>query len=163
MATGDEGLAARCLVSLGILHYVFCDYPLTLALDLLMQAEPVLARVKDWEFLAECSRVSSWVHYEMGQYDLAYACAASALEECNRIGDAQGCANLHNEIGKTRSAHRDFEGSFRSHLCSLEIRKSLGLPPIPGALRGMGLAWAKLGKVEDARQAFEDSLQQFAR
>ncbi|KAG6913988.1 hypothetical protein DXG01_003039 [Tephrocybe rancida] len=159
-ATGAEGLAARCLVDLGRLHFRFRKFPT--ALDLLTQAEPVLARVKDWEYHAECSRVSSWVHYYMGQYDLAYACAASALEECDHIGDTQGCAGLHNEIGRILSARGDFEGSLRSHLCSLEIRKSLGLPPLPGALRGMGLAWAKLGKVEDARQAFEELLQQFA-
>ncbi|KAG6905880.1 hypothetical protein DXG01_017120 [Tephrocybe rancida] len=160
-ATGDEGLAARCLVSLGILHFMLRKYPT--ALDLLTQAEPVLARVKDWEYHAECSRVSSWVHYYMGQYDLAYACAASALEEYDRIGDAQGCAGMHNDIGDIFSARGDFEGSLRSHLRSLEIRKSLRLPPLPGALRGMGLAWAKLGKVEDARQAFEELLQRFAR
>ncbi|KAG6913346.1 hypothetical protein DXG01_007536 [Tephrocybe rancida] len=160
-ATGDEGLAARCLLSLGTLHFRFRTYPT--ALDLLAQAEPVLARVKDWEYHAECSSVSSWVHYHMGQYDLAYACAASALEEFDRIGDAQGCAVLHTEIGRILSACRDFEGSLRSHLRSLEIRKSLGLPPLPDALRGMGLAWAKLGKVDNARQAFEELLQWFAR
>ncbi|KAG6905567.1 hypothetical protein DXG01_001954 [Tephrocybe rancida] len=160
-AIGDEGLAARCLVDLGRLHFRFGKYPT--ALDLLMQAEPVLARVKDWEYHAECSRVSSWVHYNlMGQYDLAYACAASALEEFNRIGDAQGSSFLHNEIGRILSARGDFEGSLRSHLRCLEIWTSLGLPPLPDALQGMGLAWAKLGKVEDACQAFRKLLQQVA-
>ncbi|KAG6914136.1 hypothetical protein DXG01_002239 [Tephrocybe rancida] len=159
-ATGDKGLAARCLLSLGILHFMFRDYPLTL--DLLMQAEPVLARVGDWEHHAECSRVSSWVHYYMGQYDLAYACSVSALKEHDRIGDAQGCANLHNDIGKILSARGDFEGSLRSYLRCLEIWMSLGWSPSSSALQGMGLVWAKLEKVEDARQAFEDSLQPFA-
>ncbi|KAG6906491.1 hypothetical protein DXG01_013690 [Tephrocybe rancida] len=159
-ATGDENLAARCLLCLGILHFRFRDY--STALDLLTQAEPVLARVKDWEYHAECSRVSSWVHYYMGQYDLAYACAGSALEESDRIGDAQGCATLHDDIGRILSACGDFEGSLGSYLCCLEIAKSLGLPPSPDALQGMGLAWAKLGKVKDACQAFEDSLQQLA-
>ncbi|KAG6914476.1 hypothetical protein DXG01_017037 [Tephrocybe rancida] len=159
-ATGDEGLAARCLVDLGGLHFSFRKYPT--ALDLLTQAEPVLAQVKDWEYHAECSRVSSWVHYYMGQYDLAYACAASALEECDRIGDTQGCASLHNGIGRILSACGDFEGSLWSHLCSLEIGKSLRLPPLPNALQGTGLAWAKLGKVEDACQAFKKLLQQVA-
>ncbi|KAG6918188.1 hypothetical protein DXG01_015976 [Tephrocybe rancida] len=159
-ATGNEGLAARCLVYLGISHFRFRNYPA--ALDLLTQAEPVLARVKDWYHHAECSQVTSWVHYDMGQYDLAYACAASALGESDRIGDAQGCAGLHNEIGKILSARGDFEGSLRPHLRSLEIRKASGLPPLSAALQGMGLGWAKLGKVEDARQAFEELLQQFA-
>ncbi|KAG6914691.1 hypothetical protein DXG01_015926 [Tephrocybe rancida] len=154
-AAGDKGLAARCLLHLGNVHFRFHNNPT--ALDLLMQAEPVLAQVKDWEYHAECSRVSSWVHYYMGQYDFAYACAAFALEECDRIGDAHGCAGLHNDIARILSASGDFEGSLRSHLRSLEIRKSLGLPPSPTALQGMGLAWAKLGKVEDAYQAFEDS------
>ncbi|KAG6912587.1 hypothetical protein DXG01_013593, partial [Tephrocybe rancida] len=53
-AAGDEGLAARCLLYLGMLHFKFRDNPT--ALDLLTQAEPVLARVKDWEYRAECSR-----------------------------------------------------------------------------------------------------------
>ncbi|KAG6904894.1 hypothetical protein DXG01_006434 [Tephrocybe rancida] len=158
-ATGHEGLAARCLLYLGGMHFRFCNNPT--ALDLLTQAEPVLAQVKDWRHHAECSRVSSWVHYDMGQYDLAYACAASALEEFDRIGDVQGCVGSHNDIGRILSVCGDFEGSLRSHLHCLEIGKTLGLPPLPYALRGMGLAWAKLGKVVDARCAFEESLQQF--
>ncbi|KAG6914059.1 hypothetical protein DXG01_002731 [Tephrocybe rancida] len=159
-ATGDEGLAACCLLYLGILNYKFHND--STALDLLTQVEPVLAQVKDWEHHAECSCVSLWVHYYMGQYDLAYTCAASALEECDHIGDAQGCAGLHNHIGRIHSAHGNFEGSLRSYLCCLEVLKSLGLPPWSTALRGMGLAWAKLGKVQDACQAFKESLQQLA-
>ncbi|KAG6906490.1 hypothetical protein DXG01_013689 [Tephrocybe rancida] len=158
-ATGDKGLGARCLVYLGALYFRFSNYPT--ALDLLTQAEPMLTRVKDWEYHAECSRVTSWVYYYMGQYDSAYVCAASALEEFDHIGDAQGCVWCHNDIGRILSARGDFEGSLRSHLCCLEIKKSLGRPPSPNALRGMGLAWAKLGKVEDARQTFEELLQQF--
>ncbi|KAG6905190.1 hypothetical protein DXG01_004356, partial [Tephrocybe rancida] len=159
-ATSDEGLAAHCLVYLGALHFRFRDYPT--ALDLLTQAEPVLARVKDWDYHAECSQITSWAHYYMGQYDLAYGCSASALEEFDCIGNAHGSSFLHNDIGRLLSACGDFEGSLRSHLRCLEILKSLGLPQSPDALQGMGSAWAKLGKVEDACQAFEELLRQFA-
>ncbi|KAG6906201.1 hypothetical protein DXG01_015240 [Tephrocybe rancida] len=159
-AIDDEALAACCLIYLARLHFMYRNFPT--ALDLLTQAEPVLAWAKDWYYHAECSKVISWVHYHMGQYDLAYAYAASALEGSSRIGGGRGCAYLHDRIGKILSARGDFEGSLRSCLRCLEIRKSLGLPPSPDALQGMGLAWAKLGKVEDARQAFEELLQQFA-
>lgn len=85
----------------------------------------------------------------------------SALDKCHSIGDLHGCCDLANQIGSILSACGDHQGSLKSYLQCLEIRKFLGLPPIGHTLEGMGIAWAKLGKTADARQAFEEALKQY--
>ncbi|KAG6816216.1 hypothetical protein H0H87_007714 [Tephrocybe sp. NHM501043] len=158
-AIGDEALNARCLLDLGRLYCQDSDF--AAALNVLMQAEPVLARVNDQLQHSRCLQALATVYYEMDDLDPAYVYATSALKECDDIGDVQGSSYLKNDIGKILSARGQHEASLTSYLQRLEIGTSLGLPASGRALEGVGIAWANLKRVADARQAFEGSLQQY--
>ncbi|KAG6843696.1 hypothetical protein H0H87_001548 [Tephrocybe sp. NHM501043] len=156
---GDEALAARCLLQFGRSYFIHGDFPT--ALSFLTQAEPMLVQAKDRYSHSICSRLLSRVYYQMQQYDLGRAWIMSAMGENSSIGDSTGSLYLANDQGQIKSACGDFEGALQSYLRCLEVGKMLGLPPLPQALEGMGLAWGKLGNTTDAYRAFTEALRQY--
>ncbi|KAG6829799.1 hypothetical protein H0H87_010140 [Tephrocybe sp. NHM501043] len=152
----DEEGSGRRLLALGSLHRRYRHH--SIALNMLSQAEQVFTHLRDRQRHAECSQALAWTYYDTSQYDLAYDNAMSALEENDSIGNLTKCSSVANDIGRILSARRDYQGSLRYFLRCLEIRKSMDLSPSGSALEGMGLAWAKLGRKADARNALEESL-----
>ncbi|KAG6839393.1 hypothetical protein C0991_003001, partial [Blastosporella zonata] len=154
----DKAGAGDCLHALGNLK-VRHD---STSIGLLKQAQLVFAEVKDLRRHAACTLSLVRAHYKSSDYDSSYACGVSALEQYEDIGYVSQCAIAAADLGRTLSALGDHERALRSFLRCVEIRKSMGLLPLGTTLEAMGLAWVRLGKTDDARRAFEESLHQYS-
>ncbi|KAG6895854.1 hypothetical protein C0992_012021 [Termitomyces sp. T32_za158] len=158
----NEGGIACCELALGELgwQYSTMEEAFAATLNSLKTAEEIFARIRNLSLHAVTTGYLASFYYKRCQYDLANSWAASSLEECKNIGYSIGHLSALRTLGQIASAQGDYEGSLQNFIESIKVGKSLGLPPSGDALEGIGIAWAKLGKVIDACKAFEEALHQ---
>ncbi|KAG6846164.1 hypothetical protein H0H93_015659, partial [Arthromyces matolae] len=159
-AIGDEGGYGYCLYLLGNLNGRHAHW--SSALSLLNQAEVILAKTKDRQRHADCTRSMAYLYYWTGHFDQAYSWATSSFEECTTIGDLTGTSAAFVISGIIASAREDYDVSLDHFLRCLKVRKSMRLLSLGEVLEGMGWVWAKLKKYKDARKALEESLRYYS-
>ncbi|KAG6848973.1 hypothetical protein H0H93_012332 [Arthromyces matolae] len=131
------------------------------AIEYFKVAETTLADANDRYWHAVCTRFYALAYYRVADYDNAFSSATFALQESEDIGQRSGCWVTADLLGKVACARGDYEGSLQHFLYCLQVRKSMGIAPYSQALEGLGVAWTMLGKVADARLAFEKALAEY--
>ncbi|KNZ74267.1 hypothetical protein J132_07429 [Termitomyces sp. J132] len=159
-SNNDEIGVARCQFALGRLLSQYRH--LSEAIELLEWAGGVFAQFKDQHRYAECTAILAKTYCRLSDHDLAYYYATTALNEYEIVHDLRGYCGTMIDLGRILSARGDYEGSLETLLHSFKVRKSMALPPSGGALEGVGLAWANLGNIDNARNAFQEALQQYS-
>ncbi|KAG6910157.1 hypothetical protein DXG01_012916 [Tephrocybe rancida] len=146
---GDDGLSARCLAERGVL-YALCGRPVP-ALQLLMQAEPILALDGPY-FHPACSLQISRVYMSIEDYDSAHQWATSAFKELANRGATMDYASAACELGRLYHRFGKYEESIRHMRQCQETYASLG-QPLPGfCLLIMGLALVGAERITDGRR-----------
>ncbi|KAG6905760.1 hypothetical protein DXG01_000860, partial [Tephrocybe rancida] len=153
---GDDGLSARCLAERGVL-YASCGHP-DLALQLLMQAEPIIA-LRGPISHAYCSQQISQAYMSIEDYHSAHHWATSAFEELAKHGATAAYASAVCNLGRLYHRFGKYEESIKSMRRCQEIHASLG-QPLPGSyLLIMGLPLVGAERTVDGRRVLDEAVQ----
>lgn len=157
---GDEGLNADALLCVG--EYQWFIQARAEARESLVQAQQIYRKLNKPMGVAHCDYWISRTYYGEGNYDEARKAAESAFVEYERLDHRDSAAETLVHLCRILKDIKCYDEAVRRTLRGIRLYQDIGGPS--GIAQGLGVLgeiYTEMGRYEEARSAFEESIETF--